>query len=155
MQVLTIDGPRIGLLALGSQDGPTLSRAHRLDALGAQALGTTGCWLAQELHGAGVGRPVVSVVTQTVVDAGDPAITWPSKLIGLGRASHDRTRHDAEQLSRRHGWQVRAHRRRAGPRPAPDRLLPLTDVTAVLRVRPARRAGTTVTPRRSSHAPPR
>lgn len=124
------NGPQIGLLALESQDDPTLSRAYPLDALGAQTQGMIGYWLAQELHNAGVGRPVVAVVTQTVVDAGDPAFASPSKFIGLGRS-----RHEAEQLARRHGWQIRADGpdwRRVVPSPRPRGIVELDSVRRLL-----------------------
>lgn len=124
------NGPQIGLLALESQDDPTLSRAYPLDTLGAQTQGMIGYWLAQELHNAGVTRPVVAVVTQTVVDAGDPAFASPSKLIGPAR-----TRHDAEQLARRHGWQIRADGpawRRVVASPRPQRIVELDSVQRLL-----------------------
>jgi len=97
------NGPQIGLLAAESQDDPALSTAYPLDALGAQTQGMIGYWLAQELHNAGVTRPVVCVVTQTVVDHADPAFASPSKFIG--RVC---TRSEAEQLAARNGWQVHA-----------------------------------------------
>lgn len=39
-------------------------------------------WLAQELHNAGVRRPVATVITQTVVDPADPAFGHATKFIG-------------------------------------------------------------------------
>jgi carbamate kinase len=111
------NGPQIGLLAMESQDDPTLTRAYPLDALGAQTQGMIGHWLAQELHNAGVRRPVVAVVTQTVVDEADPAFVSPSKFIGRVY-----THGDAERLAARHGWQIRADGpawRRVVPSPQP------------------------------------
>lgn len=124
------NGPQIGLLALESQDDPTLSRAYPLDALGAQTQGMIGYWLTQELHNAGVTRPAVAVVTQTVVDAGDPAFASPSKFIGPVR-----TRSEAERLAARHGWQVRADGtgwRRVVPSPRPRRIVELESVRRLL-----------------------
>lgn len=64
------NGPQVGLLAMESQDDPALTKAYPLDALGAQTQGMIGYWLAQELHNAGVCRPIVAVVTQTVLSHG-------------------------------------------------------------------------------------
>lgn len=111
------NGPQIGLLAMESADDPGLSNPYPLDALGAQTQGMIGYWLAQELHNAGVTRPIVAVVTQTVVDAADPAFGSPSKFIGRVY-----TRSDAEQLAQQHGWAIRADGpswRRVVPSPQP------------------------------------
>jgi carbamate kinase len=130
------NGPQIGLLAVESQDDPALTRAYPLDALGAQTQGMIGYWLAQELHNAGVCRPIVAVVTQTVVDKADPAFSSPSKFIGRVR-----TRSDAEKLAARHGWQIRADGpdwRRVVPSPQPlgfveqDSVQSLLDTGAVV-----------------------
>lgn len=112
------NGPQIGLLAIESQDDPSLASAYPLDALGAQTQGMIGYWLAQELHNAGVSRPIVAVVTQTVVDAADPGFCAPSKFIG---GVYPRA--EAEQLAARHGWEIRADGplwRRVVPSPEPS-----------------------------------
>ncbi|MET3720336.1 MULTISPECIES: carbamate kinase [unclassified Arthrobacter] len=97
------NGPQIGLLAMESEADPSLTAAYPLDALGAQTQGMIGYWLTQELRNAGVLRPVVAVITQTVVDAADPGFASPSKFIG-----RTYPRSEAESLAARHGWQVRA-----------------------------------------------
>ena len=124
------NGPQIGLLAVESQDDPALSRAYPLDALGAQTQGMIGYWLAQELHNAGVSRPIIAVVTQTLVDQADPAFASPSKFIGAGH-----THTDAEQLAARHGWQIGADGpdwRRVVPSPQPLRILEQESVQRLL-----------------------
>ncbi len=130
------NGPQIGLLARESQDDPALTRAYPLDALGAQTQGMIGYWLAQELHNAGVARPIVAVVTQTVVDKADPAFSSPSKFIGRVR-----TRGEAVKLAARLGWQIRADGpdwRRVVPSPQPlgfveqDSVQSLLDTGAVV-----------------------
>jgi len=95
------NGPQVGLLALESAADASLTRAYPLDALGAQTQGLIGYWLAQELRNAGVEQPVVAVVSQTVVDAADPAFEHPSKPIGGGYSQEQ-----AQQLAAQHGWQV-------------------------------------------------
>jgi carbamate kinase len=97
------NGPQVGLLALESAADRSLERPYPLDALGAQTQGMIGYWLAQELRNAGVARPVVAVITQTLVDAADPAFARPTKFIGPAY-THD----EATALAVRRGWSVAA-----------------------------------------------
>ncbi|MBA3906698.1 MAG: carbamate kinase, partial [Pseudonocardiales bacterium] len=76
------NGPQVGLLALESATDASLSTPYPLDVLGAQTQGMIGYWLVQELRNAGLARPLVAVVTQTVVEAADPAFTAPTKFVG-------------------------------------------------------------------------
>ena len=76
------NGPQVGVLALESAADRSLSRPYPLDVLVAETQGMIGYWLVQELHNAGVTRPVVAVVTQTVVHGADPAFAAPTKFIG-------------------------------------------------------------------------
>jgi carbamate kinase len=111
------NGPQVGVLALESQSDPALSQPYPLDVLVAQTQGMIGYWLVQELRDAGVAQQAACVVSQTVVDAADPAFGQPTKFIG---ASYD---HDeAQTLAARLGWTIAAdgpHWRRvvASPRP--------------------------------------
>lgn len=93
------NGPQIGLLARESKTDRALSLPYPLDVLGAQTQGMIGYWLAQELANAGVTKPVVALVTQTVVDADDPAFAAPTKFIG---ASYSHA--EAEEAAARYGW---------------------------------------------------
>lgn len=126
------NGPQIGLLAVESEADPALERPYPLDVLGAQTQGMIGYWLAQELHGAGVSRPIVAVLTQTVVDAADPRFAEPTKFIGraYGRA-------DAEDLAALHGWSVAPDGqvwRRVVPSPAPVRIVEQASIRRLLDV---------------------
>ncbi|MEO8888413.1 MAG: carbamate kinase [Jatrophihabitantaceae bacterium] len=115
------NGPQIGVLALESEADASLTRPYPLDVLGAQTQGMIGYWLVQELHNAGLTRPVVAVITQTVVDATDPAFAVPTKLIGPVY-SHA----EAAQLAARHGWTIAADGpswRRVVPSPQPQQIL--------------------------------
>lgn len=115
------NGPQIGLLALESEADPSLSRPYPLDTLGAETQGMIGYWLAQSLRNAGVRKPVLAVVTQTVVDADDPAFAAPTKFIG---PVYERDR--ADRLAEQNGWTVAAdgqHWRRVVPSPEPRRLV--------------------------------
>jgi carbamate kinase len=93
------NGPQVGLLARESETDPELSLPYPLDVLGAQTQGMIGYWLVQELANAGVTKPVVALVNQTVVDADDPAFAAPTKFIGAGYAQQD-----AEEVAARYGW---------------------------------------------------
>jgi carbamate kinase len=97
------NGPQLGLLALESGGDRSLSRPYPLDALGAQTQGMIGYWLTQELHNAGITAPVITIITQTRVDADDAAFGAPSKFIGRGY-----TRWEARRLAARHGWSIAA-----------------------------------------------
>ncbi len=95
------NGPQVGLLALEWEADRSLSQPYPLDVLVAQTQGMIGYWLAQELRNAGVQRPVVPVITQTVVDADDPGFDRPTKFIGR---TYDHAR--ACELASRLGWSV-------------------------------------------------
>lgn len=124
------NGPQVGLLALESEADASLSRPYPLDVLGAQTQGMIGYWLAQELRNAGVARPIVAVVTQTVVDSADPAFAAPTKYIG---AVYGEQR--AQRLARQHGWKVAADGaswRRVVPSPEPQRIVERDSVRQLL-----------------------
>ena len=115
------NGPQVGLLALESEQDNSLDRPFPLDVLGAETQGMIGYWLTQELANAGVRRPVVGVLTQTLVDATDPAFQSPTKFVGR-LYDHD----EADNLARIHGWRVAPDGdgwRRVVPSPRPLRLV--------------------------------
>jgi carbamate kinase len=115
------NGPQIGLLARESRDDPELSVPYPLDVLGAQTQGMIGYWLVQELANAGVTKPVVALVNQTVVDPGDPAFAEPTKFIGAGYS-----REQAEKAAGRYGWAMAVdgvHWRQVVPSPEPLRVV--------------------------------
>jgi carbamate kinase len=124
------NGPQIGVLATESADDGQLSRPFPLDVLGAQTQGMIGYWLAQELSNAGVRAPVAVVVTRTLVDAGDPAFTAPTKFIGRSFS-----RDLADRLAAARGWSVAADGalwRRVVPSPEPLEILELDIIRRLL-----------------------
>jgi carbamate kinase len=124
------NGPQIGLLALESESDALLSEPYPLDALGAQTQGMIGYWLSQELRNAGVLRPIVTVVTQTLVDSADPAFANPTKFIGAVYS-----REQANRLAADRGWSVAADGagwRRVVASPDPVRILEETPVRNML-----------------------
>jgi carbamate kinase len=92
------NGPQIGLLALQAEAYRDV-RTYPLDVLGAESEGMIGYLLERELANASPDRRVASLLTQTVVDALDPAFRRPSKPIGpMYTAS------EAEDLAGTRGW---------------------------------------------------
>jgi carbamate kinase len=94
------NGPQIGLLALQSEAFRDV-RTYPLDVLGAETEGMIGYLLERELGNVLGERPVASLITQTVVDALDPAFQQPAKPIG---PMYEAAR--AKTLARERGWTV-------------------------------------------------
>jgi carbamate kinase len=118
------------MLSLESENDPALTRPYPLDALVAQTQGMIGYWLAQCLRNAGVTKPVLGLVTQTLVDAADPAFGVPTKFVGPGY-----THEQARQLADQHGWTIVADGdllRRVVPSPAPRALVEQDSITRLL-----------------------
>ncbi|MCU1387306.1 MAG: carbamate kinase [Ilumatobacteraceae bacterium] len=115
------NGPQVGLLALEREADRSLSATYPLDALVAETQGLLGYWLQQAIHNGGLGGPIVTVVTQTVVDPNDAAFATPTKFIG--RIYDER---EANALADEHGWHVAAdgdHWRRVVASPLPVRVV--------------------------------
>jgi carbamate kinase len=94
------NGPQIGLLALQSEAFRDV-RTYPLDVLGAESEGMIGYLLERELGNVLGAQPVATLITQTVVDALDPAFQRPSKPIG---PVFDADR--AKALARERGWTI-------------------------------------------------
>ena len=124
------NGPQVGMLSLESENDPALSRPYPMDVLVAQTQGMIGYWLAQCLRNAGVTRPVLSLVTQTLVDPGDAAFAAPTKFVGPVY-----TAVKARQLAAEHGWAIAADGeqwRRVVPSPEPQRIIEQDSITQLL-----------------------
>ncbi len=80
------NGPQVGNILIQNEEGRGTVPAMPLDVCGAESQGQIGYWIQQalgnELRAAGCGQPVVTLVTQVVVDADDPAFTNPTKPVG-------------------------------------------------------------------------
>ena len=96
------NGPQVGLLALESSDDRSLARPYPLDALVAETQGLIGYWLQQAIASAGLERRIVSLVSQTVVSADDPAFAEPTKFVG---ATY--TEDEARRLATDRDWTVK------------------------------------------------
>jgi carbamate kinase len=94
------NGPQVGLLALQSE-AYTQVPAYPLDVLGAESEGMIGYLLEQGLRNELPGREVATLLTQVVVDPGDPAFAAPTKPIGsVYPEAH------AKRLAAERGWAV-------------------------------------------------
>ena len=80
------NGPQVGFILLRSELASQLLHAVPLDSCGADTQGAIGYMIQQslgnEFQKRGIKKPVVTVVTQVVVNKDDPAFENPSKPIG-------------------------------------------------------------------------
>lgn len=95
------NGPQVGVLALESASDPSLSHPYPLDTLGAETQGLIGYWLVQELHNRLPDRLITAIVTQTVIDPGDPAFRHPTKFVG---PVYDEP--ELRAIAAERGWQI-------------------------------------------------
>jgi len=126
------NGPQVGMLSLESETDHALTRPYPLDDLVAQTQGMIGYWLAQALGNAGIKKPVLGLITQTLVDAADPAFAAPAKFVGPGYA-----RDRAQELAGQHGWTVAVENgrwRRVVASPEPLRIVEQDSITRLLDV---------------------
>jgi len=111
------NGPQVGLLALQAAAGPADGQ-YPLDVLGAESEGMIGYLIEQELRNALPERKLfATLLTQSLVDASDPAFRHPTKPIG---PVYDEP--TARQLAKERGWSIapdgdRWRRVVASPRP--------------------------------------
>jgi carbamate kinase len=123
------NGPQVGLLALQAESFDP-AHAHALDLLGAQTEGMIGYLIEQELRNRLSGREVASLLTQVVVEAGDPAFARPTKPIG---PVYSKER--AVQLAKERGWAVAADGaayRRVVASPEPKRIVEIGTIRMLL-----------------------
>jgi carbamate kinase len=116
------NGPQVGFLLLRSHLSRTRLPEIPLDACNALTQAEVGYMIQQALGNEftrrGVQKSVVTVVTQVVVDADDPAFAEPSKPVGPFY-----TKAEANRLTKELGWAVREDAGRgfrrmvASPRP--------------------------------------
>jgi carbamate kinase len=99
------NGPQVGDILLKNELAKDVLPPMPLDVCGAESQGMIGYMLQQtlacELFGAGIRRPVATVLTQTLVSAEDPAFLSPSKPIGPFY-----TAMEASRLRKESGWTI-------------------------------------------------
>lgn len=99
------NGPQVGAALLRSERASDQVYGQPLDVCDASTQGEIGYLLQQslenELTAVGLHVPVLTVLTQVVVSADDPAMQHPSKPVGPFYS-----RADAEERRRQFGWQI-------------------------------------------------
>ncbi len=130
------NGPQVGAQLLRAERASDQVPGQSLDICGAASQGEIGYLLCQslcsELSAAGLNVPVVSVITQTVVRADDPAMQHPTKPIGPFYS-----RVVAEERQRQLGWEIiedaaRGYRR-VVPSPEPVEIIELDSICSLFR----------------------
>ena len=124
------NGPQVGLLAAATANSDLPANVYPLDTLVAQTQGMIGLWITQALGDALPGRPVAGVLTRTLVDPDDPAMSRPTKFVGavLGEEESRRLAHERGWVMARDG----EHWRRVVPSPRPLRVLEANVVSALV-----------------------
>jgi carbamate kinase len=124
------NGPQVGLLALQSAAGPTVS-ALPLDVLGAESEGWIGYAIELALRNALPKDAVVAtLLTQTLVDPDDEAFAHPTKPIG---PVYDEAA--AKQLAETNNWSVApdgAYWRRVVASPKPLSIIELASIKRLM-----------------------
>jgi carbamate kinase len=120
------NGPQVGLLALMDAHYTAVD-PYPLDVLGAETIGMIGYMIEQELGNIiPVEDPIVTVLTQVLVDPEDPAFNNPTKPVG---PIYDAT--EAERLQQEKGWSVApdgVYYRRVVPSPLPQRIIEINAI---------------------------
>ena len=125
------NGPQVGRILLASETARDVVPAMPFDVCGAMSQGYIGYHIQQALRYALAKRnkntPVVSLVTQMVVEADDPAFQNPSKPIGPFYS-----REEAEAIQREKGYAMKEDAgrgwRRVVPSPLPRRIVEIGQV---------------------------
>jgi carbamate kinase len=124
------NGPQVGLLALQAAAYDDVS-IYPFDVLGAQTEGMIGYLIEQELGNlVPQDKHLATLLTMTLVDAGDPAFAHPTKFVGPVYSAEQ-----AEKLAEQRGWVFRADgdkQRRVVPSPIPRRIVEVEAVEVLL-----------------------
>lgn len=129
------NGPQVGNILLRAEMACSVLPPLPLDTCGADSQGALGYMLQQvlrnELVALGEDRCVTTVITQTIVDANDPAFLKPAKPIGPFYTSDQAHRKETED-----GWDIveDANRgwRRVVASPMPNRIVEADAIKSLL-----------------------
>ncbi|MBT9152197.1 MAG: Carbamate kinase 2 [Firmicutes bacterium] len=116
------NGPQVGAVLLQNDIAKEQVPPMPLDMCGAATQGQIGYMVQQSLTNIlrerGMARPVVSLVTQVLVNSDDPAFTSPTKPVGAFYSQAEALRFSTEK-----GWSMKEDQARGGWRrvvPSPD-----------------------------------
>lgn len=129
------NGPQVGLNLLRNEMAAALAPPEPLDVLDAETQGAIGYLVqqafAEEFRRRGIGKAVITVVTQVIVDPQDPAFARPTKFIGPAY-----TKEEAAQYERDRGWAVAEDVgqgwRRVVPSPLPRGIVELRAIRSLV-----------------------
>jgi carbamate kinase len=129
------NGPQVGFILLRSELASQLLHTVPLDSCGADTQGAIGYMIQQslgnEFQKRGIKKPVVTVVTQVVVNKDDPAFENPSKPIG---PFYDEAK--AKGYRDEEGWHIMEDAgrgwRRVVPSPIPMRIVEQEAIKALI-----------------------
>lgn len=120
------NGPQVGLIALQNEAYAEKVAPYPFDILGAQSQAMVGYLFMQTMRNELNGKPVVCVLTQSVVSKDDPAFDNPTKFIGPVYE-----REEAERLTEEKGWTIKEdgrHFRRVVPSPKPKKIVEMAAI---------------------------
>lgn len=129
------NGPQVGRIVLQNEAAKEVSPAMPFDVCGAMSQGMIGYHLQQklgeELRRRGLNRPVVTLVTQVIVDEKDEAFKNPTKPIGPFYSKEE-----AELLTKEKGYTIvedagRGYRRVVAS-PLPTAIVELESIKALI-----------------------
>lgn len=129
------NGPQVGFILMRSELASHVLHTVPLDSCGADTQGAIGYMIQQglgnEFQKRGMQKPVVTVVTQVVVDKDDPAFENPTKPIG---PFYDEAR--AQKYRDEEGWHIMEDAgrgwRRVVPSPMPIRIVEQEAIRALI-----------------------
>jgi carbamate kinase len=100
------NGPQVGNLLIQQEEASAVVPPMPMDVAGAMSQGMLGYWMQNQLtnllHERGISRPVVTLVTQVLVDREDPAFKNPTKPVGPFYTQQRAERHMQER-----GWAMK------------------------------------------------
>ena len=113
MAVVHGNGPQVGRILLSSETAKDVVPPMPLEVCGSESQGYIGYHIQQvlrhELAKRGLDYPVVTLVTQTIVDASDPSFQNPTKPIGPFYSEEE-----AKDLAETRGYEMREDKARGG-----------------------------------------
>jgi carbamate kinase len=123
------NGPQVGLLALQNEAYQQV-KPYPLDILDAESQGMIGYLIQQEMGNYLSNKHVVTLLTQIIVNAQDPAFNKPTKPIGpvYNQAQ-------AKEIAATRGWTIAVdgqYYRRVVPSPQPQEIVELSSIKSLL-----------------------
>lgn len=123
------NGPQVGLLALQASNYKDI-QPYPFDVLNAESQGMIGYPLQQAIGNFKEDMSIVTVITQVIVDQGDPAFNLPTKFIGAVY-----NKEESENLMGKESWAMKQdgeYWRRVVPSPKPIDIIEMTAISTLV-----------------------